>query len=367
MAVATSTPSYSSPTSLARASARLRLARAGRRARGRRAAATSAPRTRTAPRSSRPPSPSSASLGGEPARRCCTMSSSSSLAEHRHEDAAVLELPAPPCSASAGIVKRLVSGLSCAAPVDHVEREPDHHPGAARPPRALVQHHHADPAGGRQQRAQRRGQRHRPAAHRHATAASGTRAARSGSRKRSTITDRWAIVNASIAPNAKMPARNSRSRGQRQRERRAPRRRDRHVGRGPRRVQAPDQRWGSGGWWPASSRAAPRPSIWPLAACDQHQRAHRADRVAQAVGQPARARSAATTPSTGASTNARPAPWSRPSTGSAISATTEMPTNSTSTASRAGHDSRFSPRRPDAHLAGQPRGRLDAGGRHARR
>ena len=34
---------------------------------------------------------------------------------------------------------------------------------------------------------------------------------RSGSRKRMTITDRWAIVNASIAPKAKMPARNSRS------------------------------------------------------------------------------------------------------------------------------------------------------------
>ena len=130
MAVATSTPSYSSPTSFARASAPLRLAIRSSAARARRSAATSGSRTRTAPRSPRPPrprSPSSAASrpGGAhdvvvqrarrtPARGCSRTRSR-----------------APRCRAVAGIVKRLRERLALALAVDHVEREPDGHPPPA--------------------------------------------------------------------------------------------------------------------------------------------------------------------------------------------------------------------------------------------
>ena len=69
VAVATSTPSYSSPTALARAQRRARLLELRLGQRARRSAATSAPRRSTAPRSSRPCPSSKASSSSSPASR----------------------------------------------------------------------------------------------------------------------------------------------------------------------------------------------------------------------------------------------------------------------------------------------------------
>ena len=111
--------------------------------------------------------------------------------------------------------------------------------------------------------------------------------ARSGSRKRSTITERWASVNASIAPKAKMPARKSMSRDS-----------DRPkpitaasaiVTYGvERRPSSRDRTLGIWRWVPSEYASRPMPSIWPLTACTRTMRAGEPDHVAGGLGQPGR-------------------------------------------------------------------------------
>ena len=112
VAVATSTPSYSSPTALARCSAlRARLrSSSGMRASSGIAIGTS--NTHTASITA-PPSPSSSFSSADRRPAVCMMSSSSGAPEHRHEDRAVLGLRARPArvSARSGIVTRLRIGL----------------------------------------------------------------------------------------------------------------------------------------------------------------------------------------------------------------------------------------------------------------
>ena len=183
-------------------------ARSARRARARRSAATSASRARRWPPCIVPPSPSAASIGGQPAGGAHDVIVQRA-AEDRDQDDAVLDL----LRLLQGRLRdgeALAQRLALAAPVDHVEREPAQHPRAAGEPGALVQDHHGDPAGASHQRPERGRDGHRSAPdvdrQRHPE-----RPRAVGSRKRSRITDRCAIVNASIAPKAKMPARNSMS------------------------------------------------------------------------------------------------------------------------------------------------------------
>ena len=102
----------------------------------------------------------------------------------------------------------------------------------------------------------------------------------------------------------------------------------------------------------------------PLAACTSTTRADAArPRSASASAQPLGRRSCDTIPSSGASTHSSPRSVLPPSTGSAISATAEIPTKMTSTAhGRARSQAACRPAALDAHLAGQARGGLDPGG-----
>ena len=257
IAVATSTPSYSSPTSLARASTRLAscdpLVRHARVDRQRHRDLEHVERLEH-----RAALALLGVLGRQPAggaRRCrrrasspntgtrmLPYSASLALLERLGRDREALASAA--CPGRAGRPRRAASPTTIQTAADHA--------------RALVQHDHADP--------DRRPRTARPSTAGSGTAPprtwteSGTRNAlgRSASRKRSTITDRWAIANAIIAPKAKMPARkldvvrerrapNAISAG----DRRSPRRACRGAGAGGR------PRSGSGGWWRASRPAAP--------------------------------------------------------------------------------------------------------------
>ena len=164
MAVATSTPWYSSPTALARAE---RLARALEVVVA--DARVERQRHRHLEHPQRLDHRAALALVGVLLRREPAGGLHDVVVErgpeHRHEDRAVLRLVRlAAVSARSGIVTRLRIGLPSARAVDDIERDPERHPAEAGPARAVVQEDDGDEGGRRHQRAERGGHRQLAAA-----------------------------------------------------------------------------------------------------------------------------------------------------------------------------------------------------------
>ena len=245
------------------------------------------------------------------------MSSSSVLAEHRHEDAPVLGGGA----LLEGLGRdREAAGerLALPAPVDHVQRDPGRHPAEADVARALVVDDDAEPHGDRERRPEHGRERHARAAdrdrERHAEGARPVGLAEA-ERDHRQVREREGDHRAE-REHAGEEVEVVR---QREREREQRRDRDRHVRACRGAGGAGRPRSGSGGSWRASRRAGPGPASarsWPRAAAPPPSRRPRSG--SRRAARPARTR-------TGWPAPAPPGSWSPsavrvPTTGVAISA-----------------------------------------------